>query len=252
MILNINEFKTILKKATINFSLDTLQLNINDDKISTKMTNSINNPIVILDIPNTCFPDIKNKKSISLNFSDPNQSVMPYINLISGDTADVDIETEKMVLRFDDGKQKCNIHFCSPEVVKIFPRDMARSDIEYFVEFNLTDDFMQKYNNLKKIGPKFGKVYFVIEESKLYMETTDKTNRFANNFRFEITDNILSSDLSLCFDYRNISNLFLIVDNHEDFMVRLTYSHERDLGMLYLSKGTEESYFLMSRVDIGN
>lgn len=249
MKVNINEFKRILRKSTINFSLETLQLNISKDKISTKMSNSIYNPIVILDIPNTCFPDIENKKPISLNFSEPNQSVLPYINLISEDEADAEVEKEKMVINFDDNKQKFNIYFCSPEIVKVFPKNMARDDIEYFVEFSLTDDFMQKYSNLKKIGSRFGKVYFVVEDGKLYMETTDKTNRYANNFRFEVTDGVSSSNLSLCFDYKNISNLFLIVDNHEDFMIRLTYSEEKDLGMLYLSKNIEENYFLMSKTD---
>lgn len=250
MKVNISEFRKILRKSTINFSLETLQLNVSKDKISTKMTNSVYNPIVILDIPNTCFPDVKNKKPISLNFSDPNKSVIPYINLISEDEADVEIGNEKMVLSFDGGKQKSNIYFCSPEIVKVFPKNMARDDIEYFVEFNLTDDFIQKYSNIKKIGSRFGKVYFVVEDGKLYMETTDKTNRYANSLKFEITDDISSSNLSLCFDYKNVSNLFLIVDNNEDFVIRLTYSEERDLGMLYLSKNTEENYFVMSKTDI--
>lgn len=250
MILNINEFKKVLKKSTINYSLETLQLNISKDKITTKMTNSINNPIVILDIPNSCFPDLKNRKPISLNFSEPNLSVSPYLNLISEDTAEVEIKDEKMVLISNDGQQKSDIFFCSPEIIKLFPRDMARSDIEYFVEFNVDDQFLQKYSNLKKIGPRFGKVYFVVEDGKIYMETTDKTNRYSNSFRFEISAEPSSSDLSLCFEYKSISNLLLIVDNHEDYMVKLTYSEERELGMLYLSKNIEENYFLMSKDDI--
>jgi len=244
--INITEFKKVLKKATINFSLETVQLHFDRDKIKCKMTSGSNNPIVMLDLPNTVLPELT--REVYFNFSEPNQSLVPYLNLISEDEADIDLKEQKIVLKVGD--QKSNIFFCSPEIVRVFPRDMARSDIQYFVEYPIDESFMEKYSNLKKIGPRFNKVYFTTESGELFMETTDKTNRYANSFRFSMVNDIEMSDISLCFDYKNIANIFISLDRYEGFVIKLTYASDRNLGMLHLSKGNSENYFLMSKVDI--
>jgi hypothetical protein len=73
MNINIDEFKKVLKKATINFSLDSVQLNFTKDRVKSKMVTNANDAIVILDIPNTVIPDVRQHDEHSFNFGDPNQ-----------------------------------------------------------------------------------------------------------------------------------------------------------------------------------
>lgn len=250
MNINIVELKKVLKKATLNFSLDSVQLNFTRDKVKSKMVTNANDAIVILDLPNTVIPEVKEHDENSFNFHDPNQSLIPYIGLIEDDQqTNINIQAEKIVLT--TGNLKSNIFFCSPAVVAVFNRDNIRQGHDYMAEFQLTDEFIKQFNMIKKIGMRFGKVYFSVIGKKLLMETTDKTNRFSNGLRFDLFD-IEKDDLSLCFDYKNFVNVVSCIDDdYENFMFHIIHVPETEMGMIYFNKIDEsERYFLMSKQDI--
>lgn len=250
MNINIVEFKKILKKATLNLSLDSVQLNFTRDKIKSKMITNANDAIVILDLPNTVIPDVKEHNEHTFNFHDPNQSIIPYIGLIEDDQqTNINVLQEKIVLT--TGNLKSSIFFCSPAVVAVFNRDNVRSGNDYLAEFVLNDDFIKQFNMIKKIGMRFGKVYFSILNKKLVMETTDKTNRFSNGLSFNLFD-IESDDLTLCFDYKNFVNVMASIDNdYENFMFHIIYQADTEMGLIYFNKVDDsERYFLMSRQDV--
>jgi hypothetical protein len=247
MRINVKELKNVLRKATLNFSLESVQLNISREKIKSRMTTQANNAIVILDVANGVIPSLRS--DVVFNFQDPNKTLIPYLALISDDdTTDVIIEQEKIILV--TGNQKANIFFCSPMVVSTFERDRVRAGTAYFTEFDLTDDFMKQFAMIKKIGPGFGKIYFSVEGNKLIMETTDKTNMYAGGLKFELHD-ITEPDLSMCFDYRNFINVMSSIgEDYEAFKMSLTFVRDAGLGMTYLSKDDgSEKYYLMSTND---
>lgn len=247
MQINVKELKNVLRKATLNFSLDSVQLNISSEKISSRMTTQANNAIIILNMDNNVIPSLR--ADVTLNFQDPNKTLTPYLALINDDdTTDILIEPEKIILV--TGNQKANVFFCSPMVVSTFERDRVRAGTAYFTEFDLTDDFMRQFAMIKKIGPGFGKIYFSVDDNKLIMETTDKTNMYAGGLKFELHD-VNEPSLSMCFDYRNFINVMSSIgEDYEAFKMALTFVRDAGLGMAYLSKDDgSEKYYLMSTND---
>jgi len=247
MQINVKELKNVLRKATLNFSLDSVQLNISRENISSRMTTQANNAIIILNMANNVIPSLR--ADVTLNFQDPNKTLTPYLALINDDdTTDILIEPEKVILV--TGNQKANIFFCSPMVVSTFERDRVRAGTAYFTEFDLTDDFMRQFSMIKKIGPGFGKIYFSVDDNKLIMETTDKTNMYAGGLKFELHE-VNEPSLSMCFDYRNFINVMSSIgEDYEAFKMSLTFVRDAGLGMAYLSKDDEsEKYYLMSTND---
>lgn len=252
MNINIENFRNVLKKSTLNFSLDSVQLNISKHRVKSKMTTNSNDVITILDIDNNIMslPE-KMVDEYQFNFQEPNQNIIPYLSLIEdGQTTEIDIRPEKIVLK--TGNQKSNLFFCSPQVVSVFTRDGVRSDVKYFTSMGISDELYKQFMMIKKIGMRFGKIYFSITKSMLSMEATDKTNRFSNGLKFDMYEVEGMPDMTLCFDYKNFVNvLSAIGDEYNDFIVNLSYVKEANLGMIFMGKGDEtEKYYIMSRQDV--
>lgn len=246
MIINTSKFKEFLKKATINYCIDSIQLNLTKDKVKSKMITSASDAISILDVPNEILPEMRSTDTIVMNFSEPSTSIVPFLNLIDdNEESSLDMKDEKIVLV--QGKQKSNIFFCAPQVVNTFEADEPRADINYFYEMNIDDDFMESFNKIKKIGSKFGKIYFGVSDNQLYIETSDKQNRFSNGLKIELSD-VVHDDLSMCFDFKNMTNVISILDGV--FTCKFAYVAEQELGMLFIgNEDGSEKYYLMSRRD---
>lgn len=239
MNVNITNLKDVLKKATLNFSIGSVQLMFEDGKIKSSLISEDRNAIVKINVDN----DVFGVDDIEFNFSDPSQNLIPYLNLIEGEEADIEIRTEKIILR--DGRQKTDVHFCSPTIVSIFGSDATREGTSYFTAMDIDEQFIEMFKKIKKVGSRFGKIYFTVDNNKLFIETTDKTNRFSNSLKFELMD-VEYNDMTVCFDYMNFSHLMSIVGNSEDFKLSIAYVEEQEMGMLHAST-EDEDYYLMSR-----
>lgn len=249
-ILNVPNFKNAIQKATLNFSIDSVQLNFNDEKVKSGMISASSDVIVILNIDNDILPEITDE--VTFNFAEPQQQLVPFLNLIDDEEVQCEIKEEKLVLKAEN--QKADIHFCSPQIVKVFSASDPKEGTEYFLKMDVDDDFIEAFLKIKKIGSRFGKVYFNVEDNKFVMETTDKSNRFSNGLKFTLVDEIAKKkkekveDLFLCFDYKNIVNLISVLNEDQEYQISFAYLAEQELGMLFLgSKDSSEKYFIMSR-----
>ena len=244
MNLNIDNFKEVLKKATLNFLIESVQLKVTKDTITSKMISQSNDGIAILNIKNEIITDMKKTDDFTFNFIEPNQSLIPYLNLADEQTT-IKVQDEKIVLA--TGRQKSNIFFCAPQVVSIFTSDSLRDDIEYFKEIDVDETFIQTFNKIKKIAPKFGKIYFNVKDKVLSIETTDKRNNFSNGISFDI-DDVEYDNISILFDYKSVASVMGILG--EGFIARFAYVPEQEMGMIYFTNedGTEK-YYLMSKQD---
>jgi len=256
--ININNFRNILRKATLNFTFDSVQIIFDSSgNMISKLTSNINNPITVINtvnnvltdkeviIPNGSF-NMDGHDRIEFNFKDPFQTVMPYLNLIEDEYANIIIYDEKISLISNN--QKSEIFYCSPRVVNIFGRESARDDITYFIQFPFTDKFFEDFNKIKKIGPRFGKIYFGVKKNKLFMETTDKQNVYSNSLKFHLGVNSDEDDLTICFDYRNIENMLTIIDDdYGNYELSLSFLRDKDMGLMYIHNNDEsEKYYFMS------
>jgi hypothetical protein len=246
MNVNVDNFKTLLKKSTLNFLIESVNLKISSDNIKSKMISQSNDSISILNVPNDVITGMKKTDSFEFNFLEPNTSLMPYLNLVDGEEqTSIKVQEEKIVLT--TGRQKSNIYFCAQQVVSIFTMDSLRDDISYFKELNVDDDFISSFTKIKKIAPKFGKIYFTVDDNVIFIETTDKTNNFSNGVKLEL-DEVSFDNLSMCFDYKSVAAVMSIIG--DDFVAKVAYAPEQEMGMLFfVNGGNTEMYYLMSRRD---
>lgn len=241
MNINVKNFETVLRKATLNKTIDSVQLNFGGSRIKSKMINEENDAIIFLDIENNV---LSTDDEVSFNFREPTQNLFPFLNIIDSETVDVDIKREKVVLK--DGSQKANIHFASPAAIRTFGSNPRQLD--FFTELPLNDDFIEIYKKIKKIGNRFGKIYFSIENNKFYIETTDKTNQFSNGLKFELMD-IEKEDISMFFSFKNFVNTIEVINGDvSDFSLNFAWVESQEKGAMVAKKNDEsEIYFLMSR-----
>jgi hypothetical protein len=243
MKLNVDEFKDVLIKSTFNFSIETTNLNITRDRIKSSMINRYNTGITIIDIENKAINEMDADEYI-FNFLDPDQYLMPFLNLLDDNEVTLKVHQDKIALMI--GRQKQTIHFCTPQKKRIFHSEASLRSSEYFMELDLRDgQIFEMWDKIKKIGTRFGKVYFNVKNGNFVMESTDKTNKFSNSVMF-ILSRIEMDDLSLCFDFNDIANLMKIIGM--DFSLNFSYSGDHGLGLLHSTKeDSSENYFLMSK-----
>lgn len=244
MILNVTDFQVFLKKATLNWHIQSVHVKIKDGKVFSNMMSSDQNGVTMLAVPNTILPDLK--EETDLYFADPNVQVKTYLDLFDEDEVHCEIHDNRMVL--GSGKQESVIHFCSPDFVSTF--GASEPDIEYFYQLPLDVTVFSMFKKAQKIAAKFGKMYFSVEKNKFYMEAVDKTNRFSNGVRFEL-DRVKHSDLESWYDFKYINAVLGIIgDNPGDFQANFAFLDEQNAGMIqFVNQAKSEKYFLMSRIE---
>ncbi len=248
MKVNVENFKSVIRKATLDLSIDSVQLDFTKDRVVSKMITQHNDGIVLLDIPNDVILNMTDNDEFQFTFSEPNQSIMPFLNLIDEEEANLRVHQEKITLSV--GRQRSNIFFCSPRVVSVFSAEGPLDSVDYFLEMSVDDYFIEVFKKIKKVGTRFGRVYFNVEDSMLSIESTDKRSSVSNTLKFDLVEADFN-DMTICFDFSNFSKLMSIVSNdYENFMFKISYLEDRELGMVFMRKTDDsENYFLMSKVD---
>src|SRR6056297_3580068 len=161
MKVKIGALKNVMKKATLNYVIPSVQLKFKNSKIISNMVTQSMDAVIMLNLDNNIL-DIPPSDSFSFNFSDPNVNVKPYIDLVDEDLVDADVSDEDIKIKTDK-KQKLCFHFSSPDFVSSYNGN--KPDIsDWFFEQNIDDELMGKFNKIKKIAGKFGKVYFTIKD----------------------------------------------------------------------------------------
>jgi len=251
MIVNVRKFNNLLKRATLNYSINSFSCDISPDRIVSKMITKSNDAIACLDIRNDIFRE--NKETLTFNFIDPNSSIVPYLNLIDSEEAELLVRNEKLILK--NGKQKSNLFFCEPEIPSRFGASEPKGQFTPFISIDVNDEFLDTFNKIKKIGNKFGKIYFNVINNILQMETTDKKNKFSNGLSFDIAENVESKDISICFDFSNMMNLFSVLDSDVSYVLNFIYVKEKDMGLMTCTRANKDSedienYYLTSKLEV--
>lgn len=244
MSINIENFKEVLKKATLNYKIDTVQINYDekDNTIWSRMADVAYNGMTIIKIENNVFKGID--EDLQLNFATPKTDVKPYLDLFEEEEVSIKIDETFAVM---NGQVK--IHFDDPSTIgAITGRKMEAID-DYFVEFPVNEEFVSNFEKIKKIGNRFGKVYMSVDDNNLFLETTDMSNHYSNGVKYKICD-VNFHDITLCFDYQFFINMMSVInDKFFDFDMKLCYMEKPRTGILKISNG-DETYYLKSKQDI--
>jgi len=244
MIINVDQLQEVIKKSTLNYTIPSVQLKIDKDRISTKMRTANNTVVVYLDMKNDVVTDVVDE--IELNFDEPNIKVKPYLNLIDSETVNATFTDDKLTLK--DGKHKTNLHFCMSSFVTTFTGQ--EPNIPSFYDLNLTEDVGDVFDKIRKVAGKFEKVYFTIKDKKFIVETTDRTNRFSNGINFELGE-IDHEDLDICFDFKNFNAVLQCINEDLcNFNAKFTWVDSQRAGMvLFENTNSSEKYYLLSKLE---
>jgi len=245
MKVKIGSLKNVMKKATLNYVIPSVQLKFKNSKIISNMVTQSMDAVIMLNLDNNIL-DIPPSDSFSFNFSDPNINVKPYIDLVDEDLVDADVSDEDIKIKTDK-KQKLCFHFSSPDFVSSYSGTKPEID-EWFFEQEIDDEMMDKFNKIKKIAGKFGKIYFTIKDKILSVEATDKQTKFANSMKFEL-GKVDKKDISLCFNFSNINALLSLIKNsYSDFKFKIHITENEKGGMvLFKRKDASENYYFVSK-----
>lgn len=247
MKINIKNFKDVITKATMNFGIETLQLRFNEGRIKSDMINGNGTSIAILDVENNV---LDTNEELNFNFGDVNNNVIPFIALF--DNEEVEISLHDLFMKLKDGPQSTKIGFCADASVKRLGTDDVK-DVEWFYNMPIDVTLINQFDKIKKIGSRFGKVYFTVENNKLFIETADRTNMYSNGVKFELADNVNIQDLSLAYVYNDVVNFFHCIQKNLDkgFTIKLSFDTEQQLGCVYaFSEQNNEKYALISRENL--
>jgi hypothetical protein len=245
MKINIKNFKDVVTKSTLNFSIETLQLRFSD-RIKSDMINSNGTSISILDVENNV---LNTNEELTFNFGDPNNNLIPFIALFDND--EVDLSLTDLFMKFKDGEQITKVGFCSDTAVKRLGTDDVK-DVDWFYTMPIDQNLIDQFDKIKKIGSRFGKVYFSVDNNRFFLETADKTNRYSNGVKFKLAD-IEMQDLSLAYVYNDMVNFFHCIQMNLDknFTLKVSYDNEQELGCVYaFSEQNNEKYALISRENL--
>jgi hypothetical protein len=250
MNIDIDKFKTLIKRTTLNYSIVGLHLNFVNSRIKSKLISNQRDIITLTDIPNDVI-NFQPNDDISFYFTEPQTTVLPHIKHMEGE-ANLEIFEEKelmVIWQIINGQRvEGKLRWPKPIAVErnIFSKD-AKETFEYFKILKLDENVFGLLDVIKDVATRFGKVYITIKNGEFLIEATDKTNSFASGTKVEF-GNIDSDlpDISLCFEFKNLSNLLSIID--DSFDMRFSYIQGADGGFIHSVKSDEtEQYFLFNR-----
>lgn len=247
--INIPMFQDLLKKSTLNYSIDNVGMVFKKDTFKVGMKGD--NSILIIKGANDCISGIAETDEWALNFNGPVKNVKAYFDLAVPDDneeASITMKDEKMIMQA--GNQKSQMFFCSSHLISGFEGDGPKIEGDTVCEFSLNDTFMDAYNVIKKVAGSFGKVYFTVEDNILYIQATDMTNSFANGLKIEIGESEFD-DVNVCLDFKTLNNIMVILNgDYLDFTFRIGYVKRSDGGLISFIKGDgTEKYYQLSQIE---
>lgn len=260
--LNVAKLKTLIKKGTLNNSIDGLQLVFKEGRVRADMKSSLRDIVTYIDAPNDVI-ELTEHDDIVFNLSDPVGSLLPYLDLITEEVIDADLiqESNKDKIVFYKKNQKgymsvATYHFCKDAVLRQIIHTRKQERDEYLLEFPVDTETLKIFDEIRKFGMRFGKVYMLVKNNMFSIGTYDRNNTHSNDLINEIEE-IDHEDLEICFDYKNFISLLSIIESEmakEDgqrYRMRFIYItnvNETPNGILQtISEDETEKYFLVNR-----
>lgn len=247
--MNMNNFKKYLNKASVSYLINSLSIKFSGSEVSSNLISSDGQVISLIKKQNDFINLVAGNEQMELYFNDIAGTLQPYLKLIKDENVYADIGENKMSIK-DSDKKRFNFFFCSREFTSEFGGKDPSDRLTYFYDSDFSEIMFNKISDIKEVARKFGKAYITAKDGVLYMETTDKTNKFCNGVNIEL-DKVEDKelDISLCFDFKNLWAIMETIKDQSDFFrFRITYVPEQDLGMiLFQGDDNSEKFFVTSK-----
>lgn len=253
MKLNVPRFRNLAKKATLNYTIEKLQLNIDPKEIKAAMISGPKDVLTNVCVENDCILNMGPEDRITLNFSDPAGKLNRYLDVIQGDETEIlSIEEGTSITLNAPGiqgeKNVSVINMVAESVIRPFVSQKSAKEMKYFISLDANETFHNLFETHKKIAPFHQKIYFGVKDKKFFIMSGDLTNPCDDKLHNGICD-IDHEDLTMCFEFRNVLNMMSIIsESRKPFSLNFTYSKNEDRGLVHAASNDGcEKYFLISR-----
>jgi hypothetical protein len=242
MLLKVENFKTLLKKASLNYQLKGISLNVSKNNINTKLEIP-GEVFILLDMENNIISEMKGE--YQLNFISPETNVIPFINLIDDEEASIEISKEQIEL--SAGRLNTKLIFDDISSIPILVKDVSKTP-KFFITLDINDEFKYAFNKIKSLRSKLGKIYFTVKDKVFSIENTDRKNKHENTLNYDLCKTDVD-DLSLCFDHSNFVNLMSVLSSDKNY--KISFCSVKNGGVCYIySENKDEQYWCMTKLDV--
>lgn len=224
MKLNVEEFRQIVHVTTANYLMTSLHLCIKPDIITSAMKSN-DGAVSKIAVPNTVLEEMGKEKQVDFYFNDIKTNVLPYIALLKDKTMDMKMLENGFSLK--DEKSKVKILFCDPSIVTVATKTTPNITFNINLPYDTIED---AYMDIKKIAPRFGKIYIGRSNGVLFMETKD--GDYSNSIKAEMGNN-KGDDFEVWYDYKVFNSIFTSLGDGEGFTFNMEYMKERKFGMIF-------------------
>lgn len=244
MNINVNNLQSVIKKATLNYVIPSVHLNVSEGQVTSKMRSGSRTVVISLNLPNDVITDLPD--TVDFNFDEPNVNVKPYLNLIDSDICQLTVNEAGLKLK--DGRHKTDLFFCMPSTVTTFTGN--EPETPSFYELTLDETVKHQFDKIRKIAGKFEVVYFSVKDKKFIIEATDRTNRYTNGISFELAT-VDHPDVDICLDYKNFNALLQVIDDSfTQFSAKFTWMEAQEAGMVSFEKNDgSEKYYILHKLE---
>lgn len=239
--LNVNNFKSLIKKGTVNHVIDNIKMIFTPQTAVSAMRGT--NLISCVKTNNNILTGLKKADEIEFCFVSPLSNVLPYLEILQGDNVNVKIENGYIELK--EPPHTVKISLLHPNMATHF--DPSRQpNIDFFVAFNPTEQFANFIDKSKRVCAAHGKIFLGVKDGFLYV----RAGGVATELTSEIKLNIVESDfedVELNFEYKGFINLFGLIN--PEFTISVSYDTEQEIGLLKAENADKsEVYYQMSRL----
>ena len=242
MKINVKNFLEYVNKATVNYTIDSFQLNY--DKQTDTIWSRLKTPSMkvasIINMNNDILIDMVD--DVQFNFNNPRENVKPYLNIFDDEEVALNLSDRKITLN-----EQVKLNFSDPTTISVMNKKNLENIDNYFVSLPVDIDFFNKFNKIKKIGNKFEMIYFYVEDGALYIESTDKTNPYSNGIKFKLID-VEHEDAIYTFNYKLFSQMMSIITSNDFTFSIAALEGTDDAGIIKVYNDNEQ-YYLISNMD---
>lgn len=249
MKLNIQNFISFIKKATINAEIDSLKFTVDKDKVISGMRDG--SMISILNKENDFISD--KTKEFTICFSEPESTVIPFLSQF--DEEDVNINIKDNFITVYDTSLKAKLFFVDSTVVEkktIDPTVISKIKGKK-IDIPIDENFLKGFNKIKKIR-QLPSIYITVEDidgtNYLSLKNADNTNVFENMLSFQIYEWKDKDKFNLSFDSNKFIKFFSMLDiNRHSVSVHVLQGGEtNNSGTIAINSfNNDENFFLMSK-----
>jgi hypothetical protein len=243
MKLNVEEFRKIVHAATANYLIPSLHLQFKMNNVLSVMKSN-DGVLTKINTPNSILEGMEDHDdAIDMYFNDIKTTILPYLALLKDETMEIEIVENGFILK--DKKRKIKICFCDSSVVNIATK--SNSNVKFDIKFDY-DAIDEAYADIRKIAPRFGKIYFGAKKGVFYLETKDGT-KYSNSFRADVAE-FKGDEFECCFNYKVFHSVFTSLGDGDGFLFNMKYFKDRDAGFMLWSQITGDfykEYFIVSK-----